>query len=493
MIPAAPAPLEPNRNDPAFQPPTDPLARLDMRDQARIIYRDIPIVTVNTGWTPPAIRGAFLDLVAGIFDPVAQLIDTMIGDSRVWAGLCSRVGGLLGRPVDFAIPRKYQDSAAAKECREAFVDAWPTMAAESMLSELQTWAIMLGHGHATILWDTTGEYAIPHPRVWHPRYTYFGWDSRRIMAVTQDGQTPIIGGDGVWILHAPHGEYRGWMRGSVRATAPWWLGRNYALRDAMRWSEVNGLPMIKAKHPASADRDMVAGFRDSLANLGGQTCVDLPQNIPEGSGTNGNFDVDYLEPKGLGFEGFFKVIEACDREITLTLLAQTLTSSVGPEGRGSYAAARVHADVRQALVEADARALERTIYTQLARPFAAMNFGNPDLAPTVKWDVSPYEDAATQAATLLTFTQSMASLRNAGLVLDPDDVARLGRRFGLDFGKLRIAPGLTEPSTKARVEQTSARIAAMSGRTVTEIEREEAAIEEIRTASRREARRLGHA
>ena len=481
----------PRQPDPAFMPPVDPLDGIDLRKAASTVYRDVPIVTVNTGWTPPLIRAAFLDMVAGIFDPVSQLIDTMIGDSRVWSGLCSRVGGLLGRPVDFLVPSAFKDSEQARECRNAFVDAWPTMAAEAFLSELQTWAILLGHGHGTLLWDTGSEYAIPHPRIWHPRYTYFHWQYRCLVAVTQDAQVPIQGGDGLWILHAPHGDYRGWMRGAVRATAPWWLARNYALRDAARWSEVNGLPLIKAYHPASADREMVEGFRNSLANLGGQTCVDLPRDIPQGSGANGNFDVDYLEPKGVGFEGFFKLIDACDREITLTLLAQTLTSSVGPEGRGSYAAARVHADVRQALVEADARALERTIYTQLARPFAAMNFGNPDLAPMVKWDVSPYEDAATQATTLLTITQSLVNLKNAGLVLDPEDVARLGKRFGLDLGKLRIAEQMVDPKERVRVEESKARVAeavaGMGGRTVAEIEREDDAIAEHHAASQRAA------
>lgn len=483
--------LEPNREDLAFKPPTDPLNGIDPRAQAKIVYRDVPIVTVNTGWTPPLIRGAFLDLVAGIFDPVSQLIDTMTGDSRVWSGLVSRVGGLLGRPVDFLVPSKHRDSAAAQECHDAFVDAWPTMAAEAFLSELQTWAIMLGHGHGTLLWDTSGEYAVPHPRVWHPRYTYYHWQYRKIIAITQDAQVPITGGDSLWILHAPHGEYRGWMRGAVRATAPWWLARNYALRDAARWSEINGLPMIKAKHPASADRTMVEGFRNSLANLGGQTCVDLPQNVPEGSGNNGNFDVEYLEAAGVGFEGFFKLIDACDREITLTLLAQTLTSSVGPEGRGSYAAARVHADVRQALVEADARALERTIYTQLARPFARMNFGDPDLAPAVRWDVSPYEDAATQAETMLKITQALVNMKNAGFTLDPEDVARMSKRFGLDLGRLRVAPVMAEP-TKTRIApdvaaRVSDAVAAMGGRSVAEIEREDDAIAEHHEASRRAA------
>jgi phage gp29-like protein len=427
---AQPAP----RDDPAWQPPRDPLT---MAIDAGVVRREIPIVTISTFWTPPRVRNAFADLVAGQFDSTAQLIDSMIGDSRICAGLDSRVGGLLGRPIEYSIPKRYKDSALAKECHEAFTEAWPTLAAESMLSGLQAWAILLGHGHAQIMWDTGGRYDIPVPRVWHPRYTYYDWTVRRIVAITQDGPVPIEAGDGHWILHAPHGEYRGWMRGAVRAIAPWWLSRNYALRDASRWSEVHGLPMVKLKHPATADRDMVNRFRQSMSNRGGETCVDLPQGVPEAgsaAGANANYDVEYLEATGQSFDGFFKLIDACDREITLALLAQTLTSSVGPEGRGSYAAARVHADVRQALLQADARALARTVYLQLARPFAFQNFGLADLAPVISWNIEPYEDALTKVNTFAILTQGLNVLRQAGIQVE--DVGRLARMFGLDLGKI---------------------------------------------------------
>lgn len=423
---AQPAPT----NDPAWQRPTDPLkTALD----PNVVRREIPIVTVSTYWTPLRVRLAFGELVAGQFDSTAQLIDSMVGDSRICAALDSRVGGLLGRPLETAIPKKYRDSDLAKECHDAFTEAWPAMAPESMLSGLQAWAIFLGHGHAQILWDTDGEYDIPIPKVWHPRYTYYDWTVRRVIAQTQDGPVPIEPGDGHWILHAPHGEYRGWMRGAVRAVAPWWLSRNYALRDASRWSEVHGLPLKKLKHPASADRAMVEQWRNQVASMGGETVIDLPQNVIPGE-AGGNYDIEYLEATGQSFDGFFKLIDACDREITLALLAQTLTSSVGPEGRGSYAAARVHADVRQALLQADARALARTVYLQLARPFAFANFGNADLAPIVTWNIEPYEDAKTKVDTFAVLTQGLNVLRQAGIQVD--DVADLARKFGLDLGKL---------------------------------------------------------
>lgn len=496
--------MNPATDDPAFQPPSDPLVegtgsqrRVKMRPGA--VYRDIPIVTSATYWNAPLVRAALRDLVLGLFDVPAQLIDSMYGDSRVQSGLVARVGGLLGRKIQFRVPKKYRDSAAGKECAEAFSEAWPIMAAESVLGEVQRWAVMLGHGHAQLLWDvTSGPYAVPHPRIWHPRYTYFDWTLRSIVAITQDGALPIEAGTGEWLLHAPHGVYRGWMRGSARACAPWWLARNYALRDASRWSEVHGLPMVKLKHPASADPTAVERFRVTMANRGGETCVDLPQGLPEGTGgtgDNANFDVEYLEAKASeAFNGFKALIAMCNEEITLTLQAEAITATL-PSGGGSYAAAKVGQDVKQALLEADARALERTLYRDLARPFAAFNFGEPDLASEVVIDITPYEDFETKAKTAALVAQIAVSLANAGYKLK--DFAAFARRVcGVDFGELlEVEPriGAAGGGAGLRIgqdeERRRARIATERRRIVDPAEVEQSAVDDLLAAFEAGARR----
>ena len=318
------------------------------------------------------------------------------------------------------------------------------------MGELQRWAIMLGFGVAQILWDTSGEYAIPHPLPWHPRYTYYQWTERRYKALTLDGQETVEPGNASWILHAPAGEYRGWMRGAVSSVTPWWLARAYALRDWARYSERHGLPMIKAKTPAIGDPDQQAIFRSQLSRLGQETVFHLPQNPAPAL----SYDVELLEAKDTAHEGFRMLIEQCNQEITLALLAQTLTTSMPAEGGSSYAAARVHADVRQALLEADARALAYTLYRQLARPFAAMNFGDPDLAPRVVWDVTPFEDAKTKALSFMQMAMGLNLMRVSGFTLDPDEVRKMFRNTipGFDPGSLyRVEPTAVEVAAK-RVE-----------------------------------------
>ena len=418
-------------NDPAWAHQGDPLAGKNARQVAGSISREIPITVVNTSWDIAGVRSAMQSLVVGLFDQPSQLVESIVGDSRVQAAMESRTGALLGAPVKFKLPKKYKNDKDAKRCLKAWERCWPQIAAEPILAELQQWALHEGFGVAQLMWDTTSHGVWwPYMQVWNPRYVYYHWLYRCYVAITLDGQVPIFGGDGHWILHAPHSEYRGWIRGAMRAIAPWWLARNYALRDWARYSERNGMPWVKGKTPAAGNPAEIANFRRDLAFLGQESIIQVPQGVDE----NYSYDVELLEAKvGDASTGFEKIIEMCNGEITLALMAQNLTTEVK---EGSLAAARVHSDVRQQTIEADARALARTIYQQLARPFALFNFGNADFAPMISWDVVPEEDFVMKSTVLKNFADSLYVLRRGGKQVN--GIAKLAKQFGLNLDLVDI-------------------------------------------------------
>lgn len=413
--------------DPAWQAPSDPLE--GGHGRIGVIRREVPISTTSTSWTVADVRSANQDLVLGLFDRPAQLVDSLMGASRVQAAMNSRTGGLLGREVEFPVRKELRDSALAKECAEAFTARWPEMGGEEVLAEIDSWGIMIGFGPAQLLWDLGGEYGTPHLNLWHPRYSYWHPTDRCLVAIGLDMQERITPGDGHWFVHAPRGLVRGWMRGAMRAVAEPWLARCYARRDWSRYSERHGYPILKARTPSDANGPDVDRFRVSLQNLGQESVIELPHGVD----ATQSYDLDYLEAKDQAHEAFQSLIASCDAEITLAIMSQNLTTEVT---EGSYAAARVHADVRQSLLEADARTLARAVYTQIARPFAALNFGNPDLAPLVRWDVKPYEDDLTAAQTFAAFATALRSLRQAGLALDRPGLA--AKRFSIDIGAARF-------------------------------------------------------
>ena len=433
----------PRTDDPAFQPPGNPLDDVGrLKARARVIYREVPNVVVQQGWSIADVRGTLQDLVSGLFDRPAQLLDAIASDSRVQSAMRQRSGALLGRPIRFK-PARHPDKHRAARCCRRWERHWPEMHAEPALLDILECSAHLGFAYAQTLWDIAGGEYKPYLQSFNARYGWYHWAYRVHVAVTLDGMYPVVGGDGTWVLHTPYGQYRGWMRGALRAVSQWWLARNYALRDWARYCERHGFPLLLADTPFGADPNDIAAYQTALGSLGQESVLQVPGSVDLAK--YGKYDLRYLEPKDQNWQAFKAIIEQCNEEITLALLGQNLTSQVK---EGSFAAARVHADVRQAILEADARALARTLYVQVMRPYAALNFGDPDLAPRVEWDVRPAEDLKTKAETFQSFAQALNLLRQAGLApKEPEDFAR---RFGLAGLALREVPPVQIEAQLAR-------------------------------------------
>jgi phage gp29-like protein len=415
----------PRQDDPAFQRPRDPLQDMGRTiDRARRIDREIPNVVVESGWTPERIRTAFVSLVVGLFDLPAQLDDTLAVDSRAQSAMRTRTNGLLGQLISFSPPPQFAKDDKAKKCCRRWENHWPQMEAEPALALLLENADSLGFGYAQLLWDTGAKEWYPYLQNWNARYAFYHWILRAHIIVSLDGLAPVTPGDAHWILHAPYGQYRGWMRGSIRAVAQWWLARSYALRDWARYSERHGFPMVLADTPFGADPVDIQNFWTNVQGLGQESVIQLPNSVDLQK--YGKYDLRYLEPKDRNWQAFKELIEQCNTEITLAKLGQNLTSEVK---EGSLAAARMHGDVLQVWLEADARSLSRTLYTQILRPFAALNYGNADLAPIPKWNVKPPEDQEMKARTFASFADGVNKLRQGGINIE--NIEKFAARFGL--------------------------------------------------------------
>lgn len=428
-------PTFPNKDDPAFQPPVDPVKQPGVRSRARLIYREIPLVTIQNTWNPDETRGALWQHSQGIFESSAQLLESILGDDRVQATVGSRTGGLFGQELKMrpaSLP-SVKGSDAAKECLQAWQDVWPRIAPQAELNQLDAFGFMFGFSVAQTVWDTTGPLWIPELMFWHPRFTYYHWTIRKYVAISLDGQYPIIAGDGKWFLYAPFGEYRGWMRGAIRAVAEPWLMRHYAYRDWARFSEVHGMPIRKGIVPALSDPVERTAFETALAGLGHDTSIIVPTGVDN---TN-SYDLQLIEATDNAWESFPGLIDRCDMSIVLAILFQNLTTEVK---EGSFAAARVHSDVRQGALRADNQSLSSAIYQQLARPFAEINFGDPDLAPTTEWDIQPLEDYHSTGDLFQKFGTAIEVLRRGGVQFrDADALQRFAKReFGLDIPGLEF-------------------------------------------------------
>jgi hypothetical protein len=117
--------------------------------------------------------------------------------------------------------------------------------------------------------------------------------------------------------------------------------------------------------------------------------------------------------------------------IVLAILMVNLTTEVRG---GSFAATDSQMDVRQGGAQFDNQVWKSTLYNQLARPFAYLNFGDANLAPWTWYDVvgrSEYQDNAKQ---FQAFGTAIEVLRRGGVKFKDVEEVRIwaAEKFGLD-------------------------------------------------------------
>ena len=423
--------LDVDTNDPAFRKPLD-ATDASTKSRAKLIYRDVPLVTIQNTWTIPQAIGAIYAHLMGQFYTSGMLCDSILGDDRVTATLNARATALFGCSTKFlgASSKRLKGSAAAKECLDAWTDWWPRLSGDSALRETLDYSTMMGFSHDQIVWDTQQpdlDYA-PTLKPWHPVFTYYDWSLRLFQAIGQDATIPIVPGNGKWLEHAPFGSYRGWIRGALRAVTEPWMLRHFGFRDMARFGEVHGNPTRVGKVPIVGDPTERQIFEQCLKNLGADAAMILPGGVDQADGQGYGYEL--VEAKSRAWEVHPAQIDRCDMAIVLAILMVNLTTEV--KG-GSYAAADTHADKENGGTQFDNRSLAFTIYRDIARPFAFLNFGDANLAPFTCYDVVSRGEYAANADQWQKFSQGLTYFRQAGGEFDdPDEVrAWAANVFGL--------------------------------------------------------------
>jgi hypothetical protein len=363
--------------------------------KAKLVYVDLPLVTIQNTWSIDQVRGVMYAHLIGMFDGSAQLCDSIMGDDRVTACLSSKATALFGRDVrsEPAQGPKVKGSRAAKEVHDAWMDHWPILSGGGARREMQDYATLMGFAHAQILWRKTAtlDFA-PILKPWHARFEYFDWYLRRYMAMSQGATLPITPGDGKWYELAYYGSERAWIHGALRPVVEPWMLRHFGFRDMARFGEVHGNPTRKGYVPAVGDPVERAAFESALAGLGANTAMIVPRGVDGQNGTG--YDYELVEAKSRSWEVHPAQIDRCDMAIVLAILMQNLTTEV--KG-GSFAATDSHMDVRQGGTQFDKMAWKNADYVQLARPFSLLNFGDPELAPWTWYNVVARDEFSANA------------------------------------------------------------------------------------------------
>ncbi len=201
--------------------------------------------------------------------------------------------------------------------------------------------------------------------------------------------------------------------GVLRVVGYMYLLKNFALKDWAAFNEVFGMPLRLGKYDPAATQADRESLITAIRSLGTDAAGIISKNT----------EIEFVEATARlsGNSNPYQVLaEFCNREMSKAILGQTLTTDT-TGASGTYAAARVHAQVRRDLVEADAQALAQTLREQLLRPLVGFNFGWDKPVPWFRFRFEAEED-------LKTLSEVYRNLAAMGMPLTVEHVAE---RFGL--------------------------------------------------------------
>ncbi len=140
-----------------------------------------------------------------------------------------------------------------------------------------------------------------------------------------------------------------------------WFFKKAMIKFWAQYAENFGDPTKIGKYPAG-DKNTKDMLLDALRETARAASIVIPDNA----------QIDFIKvaEKPEVYESFIKLLNS---EIAITITGATLTSDIGD--KGSYAAAKVHQEVRDDLIQMDAEMVMGVVNNQLIRYLVGFNYG----------------------------------------------------------------------------------------------------------------------
>ncbi|KWT81151.1 DUF935 domain-containing protein [Candidatus Magnetominusculus xianensis] len=250
--------------------------------------------------------------------------------------------------------------------------------------------------------------------------------------------------------------------GLLRSCAYIYLFKSYAIKDWVVFNELFSVPMRMGKYKTGATKEEIDVLKEAVFNLG----VDAAAVISDST------TIELLESKlRSDTKSFSEFIAMCDKSISKLVLGHTGSSEGTPGKLGSEDEAK---EVRRDILEADAKALAKTIKTYILTPWVLYNYGLDAGVPQFKFHYERQEDLEKTAKVYSALT---------GIGFTDIGVSHIHERFGIP------APEEDEPTLKssttanAKLPDTTLPANKLMLNTADEYTPEQQAIEDLRQAS----------
>ena len=420
-----------------YQPPQEGMVELGDASVARTReafggnIQTLP--TTKVRWYLAELEEAQRLADTGNLRDAARLYRAMYRDGVLRGLLGTRTSGLVRLPKRF-----YGDSDLCKELaakngtRSVFDDMCPP----SELGLLAADGIVLGVGVAELVPVPGRDYPILIRL--DPEFLRYFWPKNCWMYASVAGLLPITPGDGRWVLHCPGGRIAPWNSASWPALGRSFINKEHALFHRSNYVNKLANPARVAVSPQGATEPQRDSFFQRVLAWAQDTVFGLPPG----------WDVKLIESSGRGIDVFQNVIDTSDKEYSITLSGQTVTTT----GGAGFQNADSFKGIRLDLVQDTGDGLAYTVNTQVLPKYTSdrKGIGAIPTGPCVEWNVDQPKDLI-QAASALTgaaaayksLSEAVAEVRDAnGNVVREAPRDKDGRPIEIDATELFVRFGV---------------------------------------------------
>lgn len=373
---------------PPKRPVTEMLGAVRIRDQ----WSSYPSVKL----TPEKLAGIFREADAGDIVRQAELFDEMEEkDPMLGSVLHTRRLAVQGLDIEIrAASKDGEDQRRAEALKENIDDLDMD---EPFLYLLD--GIGKGVGAVEINWQISEGQAWIHNFDWIPqkRWTYndfsAGWEDPlpKLPRLLTD-EEPIRGIDvpPFKVIYHRYSGRSGFAQrsGLLRGLAYYYLFKNYDIKDWVVFLEKFGQPLRIGKFTPGASAEDIKVLKEAIQDLGTDAAALISDQTM----------IEIVEAKFAQTSGdlYKTAAEYFDKIYEIGVLGQTATTEGTPGKLGSEEA---RSQVRDDILKADARSLQKTLRWQLAWPWVGFNFGWDKKVPEIRFVIEEPEDLVALSTT----------------------------------------------------------------------------------------------
>lgn len=345
--------------------------------------RDYLQLATGTQLTPAKITSAIRSADTGDIRTLVEMALDILGgrDLHLSGILQTRRAAVAGKPHELR-----PGVRLGKETRPEVMDACRLMLAgldgfPRLIGQMQDAVVMPLSAHELTLEISEGQ-------AWYTRATWvhpkrFRWNTGldsdptcRLGELRLVTDADLLRGerlkDDKWLIHqvTAQTDYP-WRQGLARSLV-WYQGfKAFGMLQWMIWLEVCAMPLRHGTVPVGAGQEARDLLKQALIDMGSDACA----VFEEGSG------IEFV-PNGnnAGDQAYQRLIMAINEEESKAVLGHSGSADSTPGKLGGESLA---GEIRQDLVEADARGIEGDIESCILSPFVRLNWGPDEPVPTM--------------------------------------------------------------------------------------------------------------